>query len=82
MSTDSCPFCLNQINRGATACGHCGAYIAVSQLSSARVLVSVAWLLIGLFVIFISEKYLVGILITSLSLIGALMPVSKNWVKH
>lgn len=82
MSTDSCPFCLNQINQGATACGHCGAYVAVSQLSSARVVVSVAWLLIGLFVIFISERHLAGTLITFLSLIGIFMPASKSWVKN
>jgi hypothetical protein len=46
------------------------------------VLVSVAWLLIGLFVIFISEKYVGGIVICALSLVGIFMPAAKNWVKH
>lgn len=26
-----CPFCRNEINPGATACGHCGAYVAVTS---------------------------------------------------
>jgi hypothetical protein len=82
MEEENCPFCRNPLNSGATACGHCGAFMAVSQLSSFRRLACLAWLVIGLFVIFISQKYFAGILISGASLIGVLLKPRVNWVKQ
>jgi hypothetical protein len=82
-----CPFCLNSINEGATACGSCGAYMSVSSMSNIRRLVFVAWLVLSLFIAWglwdsYNQVSLFFLVIAAISIIGIVVKPKIIWIKH
>jgi hypothetical protein len=75
------------MNPGATACGHCGAYMAESSMSNIRRLVFIAWLILSLVIAWGSwDSYIrVSILFliaAAVSVIGIVVKPRIVWIKH
>jgi hypothetical protein len=82
-----CPFCLNFINFGATACGACGAHLAVSFMSTLGRLVSRAWLILSLVIAWAgSDSYfrvsILFLIAATLSIVGIVLKPRIVWIKN
>jgi hypothetical protein len=87
IQSDKCPFCLNLINYGATACDDCGAYMTVSSMSNLRRLASGAWLILSLLFAWGTWDSLIRVAIlclitAALSIVGIAVKPRIVWIKH
>lgn len=79
----NCPFCMNSLNEGASACGHCGAFLRISPLSTIRKIVFIGTLLLSLLLVFAGSNFgkFVGLVGCGLSLWGIVHPSKIEWAR-